>query len=164
MTHNNPFWDFSLRIYAMPSVADVCIALQDEHRVDVNVLLFGLWLAARGRRVDRDAITKIDRHVCDWRERVVRPLRDTRRYLKPLAEGAPARAALRQRIKEVELSSERIEQDELFALYAASAPGAAAQPSAALARENIRAYESYLTTTFPDEAVTALVTAWAAHN
>lgn len=164
MMQTNPFWNFSLRFYAVPNVANVCVALQDEHDVDVNVLLFALWLATKGRHVDHDAMEKIDRHIRDWRERVVRPLRDTRRYLKPLSEGDAARAALRQRIKEIELSSERIEQGALFELYAASALGAAEQPSAALARKNIGAYESYLDTAFPEEAITALVSAWSSQG
>ncbi len=37
---------FRCGLYRQPGVADACIALQDECGVDVNVLLFFLWLAA----------------------------------------------------------------------------------------------------------------------
>ncbi|MCG8546534.1 MAG: TIGR02444 family protein, partial [Alphaproteobacteria bacterium] len=36
----NAFWNFSLRAYARPGVADACIRLQDRYGVDVNVLFY----------------------------------------------------------------------------------------------------------------------------
>ena len=45
----SPFWQFSVKFYAMPGVADACIALQDKARVDVNVLFFLLWNATLNR-------------------------------------------------------------------------------------------------------------------
>src|ERR1700680_2972326 len=44
----SPFWRFSLRFYRQPGVADACIALQDARGVDVNILLFFLWLGSPG--------------------------------------------------------------------------------------------------------------------
>src|SRR4051794_40049185 len=41
------FWRFSLALYARPGVADALIALQDRAGLDVNVILFGLWIGAR---------------------------------------------------------------------------------------------------------------------
>ena len=40
----SPFWRFSLRLYRAPGVGDACIALQETSGVDVNLLLFLLWL------------------------------------------------------------------------------------------------------------------------
>ena len=36
----SPFWQFSIKFYAVPGVADACIALQDQAKVDVNILFF----------------------------------------------------------------------------------------------------------------------------
>ena len=52
MTDDNAsFWAFSLKAFAKPPVAQACLDLQDRLGVDVNVLLFLLWCARRGRRL-----------------------------------------------------------------------------------------------------------------
>jgi uncharacterized protein (TIGR02444 family) len=44
------FWRFSLALYARPGVADALIALQDRAGLDVNLILFGLWVGTRHAR------------------------------------------------------------------------------------------------------------------
>ena len=53
------FWTFSLNVYAEQEVADVCLNLQDQFDVDVNVLLFMLWSADQGRRISLQEIRDI---------------------------------------------------------------------------------------------------------
>jgi len=38
--HGSPFWRFSLRFYARAKISAICLLLQDEAGVDVNLLLF----------------------------------------------------------------------------------------------------------------------------
>ena len=45
----SPFWQFSIKFYAVPGVAEACIELQDQAKVDVNILFFLLWNATQGR-------------------------------------------------------------------------------------------------------------------
>ena len=72
----SPFWRFSLGFYRQPGVADACIALQDECGVDVNVLLFFLWLAA-AQKADHgaDQARAVWEQAALWRDDVVAPLR-----------------------------------------------------------------------------------------
>ena len=49
-SQGSPFWQFSLRFYRMPQVADACIELQERAGVDVNLLLFLLWQASQRRQ------------------------------------------------------------------------------------------------------------------
>ena len=42
-------WRFSLAFYARPGVAEALIALQDRAGLDVNLMLFALWLGVSGR-------------------------------------------------------------------------------------------------------------------
>src|SRR5258706_7062277 len=109
------FWDFSLRFYAQPRVAAACLELQDRAGVDVNVLLYLLFVAQHCRQLDRSDITRIDAAVKAWREQVVQPLRRMRRELKNVVApiDADAVAALRNDVKRIELESERIEQHAL---------------------------------------------------
>lgn len=156
-TEPTPFWGFSLQFYRQPGVSDACIALQDEYGVDVNLLLFLLWLAAEGRQLSADEVRALDDKVAKWRNLTVVPIRDTRRKLKSaqtLVE-PQQQEAFRTKIKAIELEAERLQQRALHAL-AQSAPlgRPAAAPDAA--HGNVCAYEHFMDAAFPRDAVDIL--------
>jgi uncharacterized protein (TIGR02444 family) len=156
----SPFWRFSLRFYRRPGVADACIALQDACGVDVNILLFFLWLATAKQRVPLAAAQEVCAKVAPWRDDVVVPLRTLRRRLKDgssLVERGTAEL-FRTRIKAVELESERLQQEALFALTAGLATENATTIKSA-ARANVAAYEQALARKFAPEAVDVLLAA-----
>lgn len=132
-----PFWDYSLAVYARPGVAEACLALQDRHGLDVNVLLFCCWAGVRGRALSADEVEGLVAAVGPWHEGVVKPLRAVRRWLKD-QETAPGAAAeaLCQEVKARELEAERIEQ-QILAETLALDEGA---PAAALAAANLKTY------------------------
>ncbi len=136
---DNPFWRFSLRVYAMPGVAEECLEVQDRLGIDVNVLLYAAWLGAiRGTALDSADIGLIERAVATWSAEVVQPLRAVRRGLKVMPEIADqAVQALRQRVADAELFAEQIEQALLFR-SAATIGRSTADPIAA-ARNNVSA-------------------------
>jgi len=139
-------WRFSLEFYGRPGVSDACVALQDAHAVDVNLLLCLLWLAGARRQLDAAQVAALDERIAGWRSLAVRPLRALRRSLKgsrALSDPA-AIEALRTRVKALELEAERLEQDELQALARTMdvRPGAASPRDAAIA--NLAAYASVL--------------------
>jgi uncharacterized protein (TIGR02444 family) len=49
MDKGSDFWRFSLSFYRTQDVPAACISLQDRHGLDVNIMLFALWLASMGR-------------------------------------------------------------------------------------------------------------------
>src|SRR5262245_2062586 len=104
-SRDSAFWRFSLRFYALPDVAPACIVLQDEGGVDVNVLLFLLFLADSERAVTKDDVARLDRAVAPWREHVVEPLRALRRALKTGIGDIPPVSSdgLRNMVKKIEL-------------------------------------------------------------
>lgn len=113
----SPFWRFSLDLYGQPDIAALCLALQDRHGADVNLVLYALWAgAACGARLDESALTKLETVLRPWRETVIGPLRQVRRHLKTGPPPTPdARTeALRDSVKAAELAAERIAQDLLF--------------------------------------------------
>lgn len=130
------FWDFSLRTYRSDGVADACIALQDEHGVDVNVVLYCCWAGSRAPALDEAAFDPILRFSREWSGHVVGPLREARRWMKrsgcedtPVDTGACL--ALREQIKAIELGAEKLQQLALAESPlpdgdAAGLPGAAA--------------------------------------
>lgn len=114
----NPFWDFSLSIYASSAVQKACLDLQDGSGVDVNVLLYMLWQASQGRRLDLAGAKAVLAAVEVWRVDVVVPLRTARRNLKepPPALDAKGAEALRTIVKKAELEAERLQQAALYGL------------------------------------------------
>jgi uncharacterized protein (TIGR02444 family) len=156
----SPFWRFSLGFYRQPGVADACIALQDGCGGDVNVLLFFLWLAAAKRSVPPAVAQAVWAKAGPWRDHVVVPLRALRRRLKDGSSLVERNAAelFRTRIKAVELESERLQQEALFALAAGLATASAATVEAA-ARANVAAYEHAMARAFTADAVDVLLAA-----
>jgi uncharacterized protein (TIGR02444 family) len=158
----SPFWRFSLGFYRQPGVADACIALQDENGVDVNVLMFFLWFATQQKEITSDQARAAWEQAALWRDRVVAPLRSVRRTLK---EGVPLVARdiaefFRTRIKAVELESERLEQEALFAMIPSIETVAAPSVEAA-ARANVLAYEEALAVAFLPGPLEILIAALA---
>jgi uncharacterized protein (TIGR02444 family) len=112
---------FAVDLYAAPDVADGCLALQDWHGCDVNVLLFSAWMGViRHRTMTPAEMAEAAASVPDWHAEIVRPLRCVRRRLKsgplPMPDGASE--ALRSRIKSIEIGAERIELAALEMLAA----------------------------------------------
>lgn len=109
-------WDFAVDLYGAPSVGEACLALQDRHGCDLNVVLFAAWMGAMRRdKLSQPDMAEAIASVQSWRDEIVRPLRAIRRRLKAGPPPAPNEVTdeLRARIKAVELESERIELKQL---------------------------------------------------
>ncbi|PDT46455.1 TIGR02444 family protein [Sinorhizobium fredii] len=138
-------WDFALQLYAAPGVGEACFTLQDECRVDVPLLLFSAWLSKQSVALTASDLARIDGIVADWRSEVVQPLRAVRRRLKSGPYPAPTTVteALRNGVKGVELSSEKIElavlETEGEALIAAGAFAVDATGNLAVVLRHFRA-------------------------
>jgi uncharacterized protein (TIGR02444 family) len=110
---SNPFWAFSLATYEAQGVAAACIHLQDTFGMDVNLLLYGAWLAHENLSPQQEYLHDLDAAVAEWRDRVVRPLRALRRQW---ADYPPA-SALREDVKALELRAEREQQAMMYDIH-----------------------------------------------
>src|SRR5918912_790102 len=76
-------WRFSLAFYALPRVAEALVALQDRCGLDVDLILFALWLGVSGRgALDRDLLGTAERATGTFRSEIIEPLRRLRRGLR----------------------------------------------------------------------------------
>ena len=110
-------WDYALRVYARPPVAEACLLLQERVGVDVVVMLHAMYLfSQKGIALDSQALAVAEARVRAWRTTVTAPLRSLRASLKTGFDGLPAAAVedTRLKIKAAELSAE-------FAAFAALA-------------------------------------------
>jgi uncharacterized protein (TIGR02444 family) len=144
-------WDFALAAYAKPGVAPACLSLQARRGVDVNLLLFCLWLGASGRgRLAPEALRRAAESVAPWHEQIVRRLRAARDALK--GASFPLEPALAQRLRErilaLELEAEHVE--ELILAGAAPANGNGHEALETRAEDAALNMRAYLATLGPD--------------
>jgi uncharacterized protein (TIGR02444 family) len=158
----SPFWRFSVKFYAVPGVAQACIDLQDQAKVDVNVLFFLLWNATQGRALNAAEVEEIERAIGPWREMTVVPIRNVRRALKAPPPVMPAAEAesLRSRIKAVELEAERLQQEALFGLAQGGRLGRPAASAIEAARDSLSSYQGVIGP-FPPEPLATVLSAFA---
>ncbi len=142
----SPFWQFSVKFYAVPGVAQACIDLQDQAGVDVNILFFLLWNATQNRALNREEVAELERDIGAWRDMAVVPLRNLRRALKsPPPAMAPQEAeGFRTRIKAVELEAERLQQEAMYSLARSGRIGSPAPSKIEAARASVTAYQAVL--------------------
>lgn len=159
----SPFWAFSLRVYARQGVAERALALQDQHGLDVNLLLACLWWGLEGPGPLSEA--QLDACLARtgaWQAQAVVPLRAVRRWLKH-APGGFARehvAPLRVLVQQAELEAERLEQLRLErTLHELDAGASAGQPGPATAAGNLRRYARRAGLRADDAAANALLDA-----
>jgi uncharacterized protein (TIGR02444 family) len=110
------FWNFSLRLYAHPGVEAACLALQDEHRLDVNLVLLAGWATHTGRGLDMPLARALRDLSNAYQAGVMQPLREARRGLKAYDLESPLGGLARDRrqaLLGLELDLERLEQLQL---------------------------------------------------
>jgi uncharacterized protein (TIGR02444 family) len=133
------FWRFSLAFYALPRVAPALLALQDRDGLDVNLILFALWLGISGRQpLDSGALAAAERAIGTIRTVVVEPLRSLRRNLKHHADEDIQH--LREGIKALELEGEKLVQSRLAHLAGPAFSGIPAEDRLAVAVANLTLY------------------------
>lgn len=99
-------WSWAVDAYGRPGVAEAALALQDDHGQCVPLLLWACF----ARPVEPERIAQAASLARTWEDAAIVPLRAARRGLKAALPGspAPAREALRDRVKAAELEAERL--------------------------------------------------------
>jgi uncharacterized protein (TIGR02444 family) len=112
---SSAFWDFSLRIYALPGIQDECLQLQERHGTNVNLLLFCAFCGARfGAKLSAEDVAEASSRVDAWHAEVTKSLRMARTSAKRFKpdDSSPVSSQigrLRQAVKRLELAAEQIE-------------------------------------------------------
>ncbi|MDF1721281.1 MAG: TIGR02444 family protein [Minwuia sp.] len=108
----NELWDYATRVYGRGRAQEACLAMQDRHGLDVNVLMFCCWVASSGRGRFRDgelehALQAVDR----WHDHVIGNLHQLKLFLKGGVAPAPKTLSddLRRVVVESELHAEHVE-------------------------------------------------------
>ncbi|HWV14782.1 MAG TPA: TIGR02444 family protein [Cellvibrio sp.] len=117
------FWDFSLAYYGNPQVAVTCLELQDIYGVNVNLLLWSLWLESEHLLLTEERLKAAINVVSTWEQSYVWPLRQLRRSMKRDFAVSPGQVAeVREQIKQAEFLAEKQEQQWLQDLVSSWKP------------------------------------------
>ncbi|HXZ68673.1 MAG TPA: TIGR02444 family protein [Alphaproteobacteria bacterium] len=143
MSEDKKLWDWMLEVYPRPGVSEGLIALQDRERLNVNALLFCIWLACRSGRLTIDLASEIERLDEEWANAIVAPIRTTRRLLKSsnlIPEDK--KADVRKRIQGIELELEEMHCSLLEQRAAPDSADSESEPESRieLANDNLRQY------------------------
>ena len=142
----SPIWDFVLGYYRQQGVSEAAITLQDSAGIDVNMILFLMWLSAQKRVLAVAEAKTVSEKSWGWQHNVVVPVRGVRRLLKenaPLVEQEAA-LAFRKKVQALELEGEQLQLNAM---------------AEAAARDNLSAFQSVTGKTFPQAAVDGFVRA-----
>lgn len=159
-SNSPPIWDFVLNYYKQQGVSESAITLQDTIGIDVNMVLFLMWLAGQKRTLAVDDVKRVGETSHAWQRQVVIPIRAIRRLLKENAPLVPQPTALdyRKKIQALEIEGEQLQLNAMAGLLAGLKPGSA--PSAGdAARMNLAAFATVTGKPFPQTAVDAFVRA-----
>ena len=118
-------WRFAEDFYRRPGVEPACLQLQGEG-ADVCLLLCALWLGQRGVAYSPERAELLRAQARPWQREVVGALRHLRHSWRSAAQHDSVLAALRERVKGLELDAER-EQLRRLASLSEDWPGAAEQ-------------------------------------
>jgi uncharacterized protein (TIGR02444 family) len=101
-------WPFAVHAYALPGVGALCLRLQDEHGLEVDLLLAILWQACRGAAIDDTAIDRLLAAVAPVRPHV-RELLALRSTIGSERVFEPRWQETYEHLKAAELAAERVE-------------------------------------------------------
>jgi uncharacterized protein (TIGR02444 family) len=115
MTKQSDLWQFANGFYAAPDAATQLLALQNDHQMNVNHLIYALWLST----IDYQLVSlpNVDEGAGAWRSEICLPLRTLRFALRrskaEMTQKLDAVEACYQQMLAAELAAERVELDML---------------------------------------------------
>ena len=137
-----PIWDFVLGYYRQQGVSEAAIALQDSAGIDVNMILFLMWLSGQRKTLAEADMRKLGETSHGWQHSVVVPIRNMRRLLKenaPLVEQETA-LAYRKKVQALEIEGEQLAAQCDGGGLARRLRSSAAASAEQAARDNLAAF------------------------
>ena len=110
--NQNPFWQFSVNLYKNEPIKYACLYLQNTQDININLLLFLLWVAKTTRgAVSEKQLTQISDRLDYWHSSITIPMRKIR--TKDILQVEQYRH-VRRAVLSAELFSDQLEQAILY--------------------------------------------------
>ena len=116
-------WDYAVKIYDLPGVKDALLKLQDRYHFDVNTVIWCVWAARCGYRLEPGEVVRIQSATSAMAMHTTRPLRSVRLFLSAPKTGFAEKdlEALRADVLAAEIKSEELVLRRLDAVTRAAA-------------------------------------------
>ena len=142
-THGAAFWSFALATYERRTVREICLRLQDDHGLDVMILLSCLWAAHRGLPLAPAQIGAVVAAVGPWQTKVTGRLRRARRSAGKLAGANTETGLLHSAILGAERAAERVTAELVAGVLASAQPAKTPETALVLTIFNLRLYAEH---------------------
>lgn len=114
MLSQSVFWDYAVNLYGKTGVTDVCLKLQDELGLNVNLILLLCYAEQHRLQISSKQLKQLVQCVDKWHREYTKPLRRIRRDLA-LEDSATVEA--KRAIFDAEIELEKAEQKLLLGCY-----------------------------------------------
>jgi uncharacterized protein (TIGR02444 family) len=105
------FWSYSLNLY--PAIKDLCLHWQDHLGVNINLLLFLLYLDKQQQSLSEKQLQQLEELLVRFSREVTQSIRTLRRTLPSPWLESEMQHPLRQQLLNTELAAEKLEQQLL---------------------------------------------------
>jgi len=139
---DSDFWDFSIGFYNNADVEKSCLSLQDNHSLNVNLILFCFWLGLKHKeKLEHKQLQKLINISLPWEEITV-SLRKSRLMLKhsPIAMPADFKQETNEGVCKLELNTEHMQQLALEQEWKKIKSTPSDEKSEDIIRHNIKTY------------------------
>jgi len=104
-------WNYSTQIWTLPEVEAICLDLQDNYDINVNMLLYCCWIGDKNLSLNDDDLQALLDTIQPW-QTIIKPLRDSRKMMKQQLIALPANMIDQtvSNISEMELNAEHMTQ------------------------------------------------------
>ena len=136
------FWNFSLNFYQLPEVEKSCLSLQEEHQLNVNLILFCYWLALENhQQLSLEQWQQLISASLPWEE-IIKPLRQSRKLIKhsPIAWPNNFIKETGNGISTIEINTEHMQQLSIEQAWQQMDTSAIQEEIEAIAHYNISQY------------------------
>ncbi|CEK09532.1 TIGR02444 family protein [Legionella hackeliae] len=113
---DNPFWQFSLKVYQQTSVKECCLLLQNSQGANVNLLLFCCWLSFFVDPISHEEFKQACDSIGVWHQQITTTLRQARQHAKTFSNNVWVRSFYNQLLTQ-EINSEAYQQDMLYSHF-----------------------------------------------
>lgn len=117
MKTSTPLWEYACALYEKQGVQQACLQLQDDHRVNVPLILFFCWAMTVKGGIDGQVLKQAAHRADIVDTTLTGALRGIRRGMKQASFAQAQWQKLRQAVVDSELQSERLLLADLESFY-----------------------------------------------
>jgi len=103
---NSEFWNYSTQIWTLPDVESLCLELQNNYDINVNLILYCCWVGDKNLNLNDDDLQILLDTIQPW-QTMIKPLRDSRKMMQQHLIAMPANMVNQTESKQYRMQPEQ---------------------------------------------------------